>query len=778
MAGMDIKSFWSLVNQGFHYQYMFNALQLNRGNGLYSEIAHLCGISKTDWSWAPLIADFNNDGQKDLYVTNGLKRDMRNKDFLNFTKEFLQIKKNNKTKAQKQYSKLELLNKAPSVKLVNYMYANKGDLKMEAVNKSAGMNHPSFSNGAAYGDLDNDGDLDLIVNNIDDEAFIYENKIEGQNFIRLDLEGEIPNRMSISARAVIYSGTELQMAELNPNKGYMSACESMIHFGIPKGKKVDSLIVRWASGRTIVIQHPKINQIIKLQEKNAKEIRNQIPYPSKQSPYTTEMISESTISINHVENKYDDYAKEILIPHKMSTLGPCLAIADVNGDRLEDFYLGGSSGYNGTLCLQNPDGSFKADGRGFKKTKIQSEDGDVLFYDMEGDGDLDLLVCGGSNEFSIGSDLFQARIYQNNGKGVFSDVTASLLPVVRISASVVKAFDIDGDLDIDLFIGGRQTPGQYGKNCASKILIYNKGKYEDQTHILCPEMNGEFGMITAAWYNDIDNDRDFDLILTGEWMPIVFMINDGKGHFKNETKAWGLDNTYGWWNCIASVDVNQDGKTDWVCGNLGENIKFKASEEKPFIAYIDDFDANGSWDTYLSSYDQDGKLYPVRGRQCSSEQMPFIKDKFKNFDGFAKASVDEILEGKKGDKTITKKVTEFRSGIFVNQGASFKFIPFPIEAQFSPINDVVIHDFNKDGKMDIAYSGNCYNREIETTRSDAGIGGILLGKGDGTFTPVHSTQTGFNLQGDVRKMKKIKISNLDFILTANNNGRFQMNKIN
>ncbi len=778
MSGMNIPAFWNLISLGFQYQYMFNALQLNRGNGLFSEIAQLSGISKTDWSWAPLIADFNNDGLKDLYVTNGLKRDVRNKDFSHLRDEYLKNKNNPNYNGEKYNHATELLDKAPSVKLVNYMYQNDGELHFTNVAQKANMNHPSFSNGAAYGDLDNDGDLDLIVNNIDDEAFIYKNKTDNaNNFIRLNLIGEGQNIKSYGARVCIYSSIGIQLAEINPNRGYLSACESTLHFGLGNENKVDSIVVRWQSGKTIVLNDPKLNKLISLDENKGTYRVSQIPIEKNIQPYTTEVESSTIDKISHKENLYDDYKTEVLMPHKMSTLGPCLAVGDVNGDKLEDFYLGGSVGFEGQLFLQNQNGEFNLNDGPWQQDKA-SEDSDALIFDIEDDGDFDLIVTSGGNEYPENSPKYQTRLYINQGAGNFINGT-HLLPKIPISAGVVKAFDMNGDMKKDLFIGGRQVPGKYGVSASSKILIYKNGKYIDETQSLCNDMNSNFGNVTTANYVDIDRDKDLDLLVAGEWMNIKVMINDGNGKFTDESKKWGTDQLFGWWNCISAADLDQDGDADIVAGNLGTNIKFKANQEKPMYVYLDDFDKNNTWDTYLGTYDKNGKLYPVRGRQCSSEQMPFIKEKFQNYDAFANATLDEILDDKKNSTTIIKKATEFRSGILVNQeNKSFEFKPLPIETQISPIQDIILYDFNKDGKPDIAYGGNYFNREIETTRSDAGIGGICIQENNARFKSISSYQAGIYFNSDLRKMKLIKINSNYFILAANNNSNIQLNLIN
>lgn len=764
MAGMDIPKFWKNVELGFHYQYMFNSLQLNQGIGSFSEIAQLAGISKTDWSWSVLLADYDNDGAKDLFITNGLMRDVRNRDYqAMFERPFDSIK-----------STLELVKKAPSQKIINYMYRNVGDLKFKNVIDDWGMAQKSFSNGASYADLDNDGDLDLIVNNISDNAFLYKNTTSDKkaaNYLRLNLEGPESNYRSFGARAAIYYDEgKMQMLELSNARGYMSTSEPIMHFGLGSISKVDSLIVRWPSGKIVRKLNVKCNQTLTLKEKDANDVASNQLFELTGIAFTKDVTQELIGNIQTKENYFDDYKTEILIPHKMSTLGPCIATADVTGDGNDDIYIGGCAGTSGVLYFQQVDGTFLPSASNPWNAHKSSEDIDAIFFDADGDRDMDLYVASGSNEFAVGSPLYKDRLYINEGGGKFSD-GSNRIPALTFSKGVVRAADIDGDGDQDLFIGGRQVPGYYGKSERSAILINDKGKFVDRTKEACPEMSTAIGMISSATFVDLDKDRDLDLVVVGEWMSPMIFVNEA-GKFKNETSKFGLENLRGWWNVIVSEDVDGDGDQDLIAGNLGMNTKFKASIEKPFKVFLKDFDDNGSWDIYLGSYDRDGKYYPVRGRQCSSEQMPFIKEKYKTYNEFASHSIDDILEGMK-EGAIIKDVTEFHSGIFINEGNAFSFKPFNNMDQIAPIYDFIVYDVNKDGYKDIIYGGNYYNREIETTRSDAGVGGILLNDAKGNFKHVPSKQTGLKLTQDLRKLRFVKSGPYDLMLAGFNNSNLK-----
>lgn len=762
MAGMNIKAFWEIVNSGLHYQYMFNALQLNNGNGTFSEIGQMAGVAKTDWSWAALFNDFDHDGYQDLIVTNGLLKDIRNRDFISMRMQL----------EQQGVSKLEISSKAPSVPIKNYMYRNEGNLHFENVTDKWGFSDKCFTQGALYADLDNDGDQDIVMNNMNERAFIYRNNNNNNNnYLRLKLESNTANKKSIGARAVIYyNNGQKQLAEVNPIRGYMSSVEPNINFGIGTNKIIDSLVVRWPSGKSIKILKPSINKTMVLNESKA-EINNSYPlfYPQTNA-ITQEVTQELIPGIGSKENSYDDYAKEILIPYKMSTLGPCLAVADVNGDGNDDFYLGGVAGSPGNLYIQGADGGFVRNTNVVWDIYKSSEDIDASFFDADGDNDMDLYVASGSNEFPVGSKNYLDHLYINDGKGNYSDAS-NKLAALNFSKSVVVPNDIDGDGDLDLFIGGRQVPGKYGMPTRSAILINDKGNFTDQTEKIIPAIAKDFGMVTDAVWADVDKDADEDLILVGEWMSPHVFIKEGAS-FVDKSKEYGLSESTGWWNSVEAEDLDGDGYKDLICGNVGLNTKFKASQDKPFKVFVKDFDGNGTWDTYLGSYDADGKMYPVRGRQCSSEQMPFIKDKFKNYNDFAVKTIDEVLEGKM-DAAIVNQATQFNSGIFFNNGKSMTFQAFDREVQIAPMNDIVIFDIDKDGKKEIIYGGNYYNREVETTRSDAGIGGILLNKGNKKFESLHPTQTGIVLHGDLRKLKVLRSANFKILLGANNNGPLQ-----
>lgn len=771
MAGMDPAKFWKISKSGNNFQYMFNTLQLNQGNGFFSEVGLMAGVAKTDWSWCTLFSDFDLDGFKDLYITNGILRDIRNRDFSSYALEAIK---------DKSMSRLKILDKAPSVPLANYMYKNDGLLHFNNLSKTWGLDEKSFSQGASYADLDNDGDVDLVVNNMNQEAFVYKNlAVENKtgNFVRVKLEGMGKNIKSYGARVLIaYGESKIQMAEVVNSRGYMSSSEPTLTFGLGNVQKIDSIFVRWPNGKYIRVDNVKANSSITIKEKDATVVMKEQLLQIVPFILTEEVTSSSFKNGAHIENEYDDFKKEVLIPYKQSTLGPPLEDGDVNGDGLSDIFLGGSAGIPGQLLLQTPDGKFISSNSSPWAAYKASEDLDVLFFDADGDKDLDIYTVSGSNEFPEGSSLYADHLYLNNGKGIFSDVS-NKIPALHFSKSVAKASDIDGDGDLDLFVGGRLVPGKYGLSERSCILINNRGNFEDKTTTYFPDMSKAFDCITGACWIDIDNDKDEDLVTVGEWAAIRFFKNE-KNHFEEVTKEFKTDSLFGWWNTIEKKDLNKDGLMDLVVGNLGMNSKFKASLKKPFYVYLNDFDDNGSWDTYLASKSPDGKLFPVRGRQCSSEQMPFISQKFKTYDAFARASVNEILEGKM-DGTVVKEATEFHSIALINKGNnSFEQVNLPADAQIAPVYSIAFFDFNKDGIDDILLGGNYFNREVETARNDASVGQILINTGTGSFLSLVNSVSGLKLIHDLRELRIVKgRDDLYYIIAANNNEKLQAFKV-
>ena len=715
MPSMNTDLFWQIVDWGYHYQYMHNTFQINNGNGSFSEIAKLTGVANTDWSWAALMADFDNDGFKDLYITNGFRRDARNVDYRAELDEMIEEGGGKIPSGHIQ----EVLDLIPVNKISNYYFRNNRDLTFTKKTVPYGLDEPSFSNGAAYADLDNDGDLDIIVNNLTSPAFIFVNncnEVLDNNFLQIQLKGIKTNASGIGTKVtLIFEDGSIQYQELSVCRGFQSCVQNILHFGYEKDQQLTTVHVEWLDGKVQDIIDPEPNQKLVIYQKDAGS-RSE---PSQEIMLVfSDITDEIGFEYTHSENSFNDFKVETLLPHKMSQFGPNISVGDVNGDGMEDFFVGGASWQSSELYLQNTEGSFAlAPNQAWFNDKVR-EDLGSLFFDCDNDGDLDLYVVSGGNEFSKGSQMLQDRLYLNDGLGNFIK-SKGRLPKMRTSGKCVVAGDYDNDGDIDLFVGGRLIPLKYPFSPRSYILQNNGGVFTDVTKEIAPDMTHP-GMVTSALWTDFDGDGQLDLIIVGEWMPISFYKNEG-GKFINKTEEYGFGNSRGWWNKIVSADFDKDGDQDYVIGNLGLNYKYKASEREPFSIYCYDFDESGNLDIVLGYYNS-GVCYPLRGRECSSGQMPFIKEKFKNYDKFGSATLEDVY-GSNLDEALHYEATNFSSSYMENKGnGEFVLHSLPVEAQFSYIFGMLAEDFDDDGNQDVLLAGNFYVPEVETGRADASIG--------------------------------------------------------
>ena len=745
MPSMSPEAFYGFVNKGYHYQYMHNTLQLNNGDNTFSDISHMSGIAKTDWSWSLLMADYDNDRHKDIYITNGIKRDFRNNDYL----QDLQKKQSSGAKS----SVLEIINSIPSTPMSNYLFHSDGHFHFDDVANDWGLGDKSFSQGAAYGDLDNDGDLDLVVNNMNALASVYENKAgDHGNYVRFKLESKEHKPMQGSS-IKITTTDGVQYAQLGTVKGFISSSENIIHFGLGENHKIDKVEISWPNRMTTILENVESNMTHSLyfesSDKSIIKVKRRKPLLAQE---------DNVINHKHEENDFNDYASQNLLPYKLSEQGPFMAKADVDGDGDEDLYIGGSAGFAGKLYLFD-NGSYSQKTITSFVLDEKYEDMRSVFLDYDGDGDQDLYVCSGGNEFEVGSVQLQDRIYNNDGKGNFTK-SNNILPSLKNSTSTAVPFDIDADGDLDLAVFGRLVPGKYPQSPDSYLLLNDNGKYTNVTKSQAGFLQ-KFGMVTDAVATDYDGDGDQDILTVGEWMAPKLLIND---QGKLSLKETGIES--GLYFSVAATDLDKNGTDDYLFGNIGVNNKFKATKDKPFRLYSDDFDNNGRYDVVLASYFDD-KIVPLRGKECSTEQVPFVSEKFEKYEDFANASLDEIYDL---DEAQALQASSLKSVMAINTSGKLDIKYLPTQAQMSPLNGFIVKDVNSDGYKDIICVGNLYSTEVETTRFDAGIGTVLINDTEGDYKAISAKESGMNASYDA---KDILIAN-DLILVSNNRESVQV----
>ena len=762
MPRMDVEGFWAIVDSGFQKQYMHNVLHLNHGNLFFSDVSQLANVSKTEWSWSTLLSDFDNDGSRDIFVANGYRRDLFDGDILQKQDAYVKANVHKYSSSEEMFEKgfKDYINIYDPIKVRNYLFKNNGNLQFENVSQAWGFEDSTFSNGAAIADFDNDGDMDLVINNLDEEALLYENTTDKKNnFIQLKLEGPEKNRDGIGAKvSLYYDGKMQQYFEQKTVRGYLSSNDPRIHFGVGKTPKIDSIVITWLDRKENVLRNVIPNQEIKVNYKESVPGIDRTPYYNVLFAEAANILSQP---FKHRENVHDEYKDQVLLPHMLTKTGPFIATGDVNKDGTEDFYVGGAATQPGSLYLQIGDKLVKKNITAFEADKA-FEDIGTTFFDADKDGDLDLYIVSGGSEFNEGSEMYQDRLYLNNGKGSFTKTTS---PKTTSSGSCIVAFDFDGDGDLDLFRGGQVVPHGYPKPPRSYLLVNENGKFIDRTADIAPSL-AEAGMVNSAIWADINDDKKAELIVAGEWMPIkIYEYNAGK--LNEVAEKYGLKNTEGWWNKLVADDIDGDGDLDIIAGNLGENYKFKASVEKPFEVYAKDFDNNGTNDIFLAKYNGDVQV-PVRGRECTSQQCPFISQKFPSFLSFAESDLKTIL-GEEIESALHYKAHLFSSVILINDNGKFTIKKLPLDAQLSTVNCIIVNDFDKDGKKDILISGNKFDVEVETTPADASPGVFLKGMGNMNFQSAQPLESGFFVPYNVKDMQPVKMKNGWGILVSSNN---------
>jgi enediyne biosynthesis protein E4 len=757
------------LKAGYQPQYTRNALQLNRGAAKFSEIGYLAGVSATDWSWAPLFADLDNDGRKDLFVTNGIYRRANDMDYIAYLG-------NAAVQASLRDSitdaNLQLLRKMPQVPLPNYAFRNEGGFTFTNVAQAWGLGQAGFSNGAAYVDLNNTGELDLVVSNINAPVSIYRNRsreINGNAYLTVVLRGSGGNTDGIGAKVIIRNHETTQLLEQEPTRGFESSVDPHLHFGLGKTSMIDSLTVIWPDRRVQVLTAVSANQTLTLFQRDAKD--KHAP-PAKAAPLFADVTSEARVDFKHEEDTFYDYDREPLMPHLLSTEGPRLAVGDVNGDGLDDFYVGGAKWQAGRLYLQSADGTFRASPQPSIAADSVAEDIGATFFDANGDGHPDLLVVSGGNEFWGEDDALLPRLYLNDGKGNFQRARGAL-PNIFENGSCAAVGDFNGDGHPDVFIGSRAVARGYGLIPKSHLLENDgAGHFRDVTLEKAPALS-QAGMVSSAAWIDYDHDGKLDLVVVGEWMPVRVFHQEG-GKLVDRTKEAGLAGTNGWWNSVEAVDIRGTGHPDLVLGNLGLNSFLQASAKEPVRLYINDFShsGGGNVEQILTSY-RDGISYPVAGRDELLSKIPSLRERFPTYKDFGASRIEDIFPASDLKAAQVREADTFASAIAFNNGnGTFVLRRLPDEAQFAPIYASVADDFDGDGRVDLVVAGNLYGVTPIIGRYDASYGLLLRGTGDGRFTPVEMEPSGIRIDGEVRDMKELRGARGErLIVVARNDGR-------
>jgi enediyne biosynthesis protein E4 len=778
----DVYSF--KVDFGFNYQFARNTLQLNNHDGTFSEIALLAGVEATDWSWSTFFADFDLDGHKDIFISNGIFRRSNDLDYINFiTVDSVQMRMKNEMSSRE----LGYIDKMPQIKVSNYLYKNNGDSTFTNMAQRWGLETPSYSNGSAYADFDNDGDLDIVVNNVEDEAFLYENKtiakdkgkdnekIHQPRYLQIKCNGNEGNRFGIGSKVFIYNNSKLQFLECMPTRGYESSVDYRLTFGTGDTDKIDSLIVIWNDGAFQKLKDIKTNQRLALNQKDAQGFFDYSIFHKTKTLFKN-VANEITLPYKHIENRFIEFNREALLPHMLSSEGPAVAVGDLNADGLDDIFLGGAKWKRAHVYLQSGNNALTEISQPEIALDSTYEDVGAELVDVDKDGDLDLIVSSGGNEFNLSSIYRKPRLYLNNGKGVFSK--SKSFPDLFLTGSCIAANDLDGDGDQDLFIGARAVPWHYGIKPDSYILLNDgKGNYSEATDQVAPGLR-KFGFVKHASWADMDGDQINDLIIAAEWSPITIFLSKNGKLSQQPLSGSGLENTHGWWNIIQAEDFDRDGDLDMIAGNLGLNSKLRASVQEPVKMFVADFDSNDSTDQILTHF-MKGKEYPFYTRDEMTKQMPYLKKRYLSYHKFSEATLHDMFSDEALNKSQKYVANTFGSSYIENLGSGkYKVRELPKSAQFSTVNAMLVDDFNGDKNLDVLLAGNFYPINIQMGRNDACYGLLLTGDGKGNFTAVPSVNSGFFVKGQTRNLRTIKIGGKDYYFAIRNNDTIEAFTLN
>lgn len=737
-----------LFKKGMPRQYMKNVLQKNNGDGTFSEIGQLAGMANTDWSWAPLFADFDNDGWKDLFISNGYKRNNTDMEFLKYSAA--QVLKYQQ--GEEEVNVADYISHMPAIKLPNYIYQNQGNDHFEQKMKDWGLDEPSVSQGTVYADLDNDGDLDLVINNTEGVASLYKNNSDQllkNNYLRVQLKGDAKNNKGIGTKVIVYAGDQKFYQEQLPVRGFQSSVDPTLHFGLNNITSIDSIVIIWPDDKVQQLKNVKTNQTLMVNKKDATQL---FAYPIL--PFFKGLFEKDTTSIKfvHKENDFNDFTVQSLLPQYYSRQGPCMAKGDVNGDGLEDIFIGGAKGQPGSIFLQTGKHSFVPFANKSIAMDSLSEDVDAIFFDADNDGDLDLYVVSGGYEFYFNSQELNDRLYLNDGEGHFTK-KENALPGITANKSCVRPYDVDGDGDLDLFIGGSVTPGKWPEYAGSHLLLNDgKGNFTDATTQFCKALSS-VGMVKDAAWVDVNNDKIKDLIIVGEWMPVKVFINKKNG-LEDASQKYISFSSSGWWNKMLVNDFDKDGDEDIVLANYGTNGQLSASEKEPVQLYNIDLDGNGTKDPVLTSFVQ-GKSYPFVTMDDILFQVPFLRKKLFSYNSYADATVSDIISSDQLGAIKPLQATTFNSVYLENTGNGLVKKDLPVQAQYAPVYAMCSADINGDGNSDLLLLGNSQYNLMRLSIFDANFGQVYLGDGKGNFTYLPQNQSGLSVKGDVRSVQFI-----------------------